>query len=187
MEHPWRLRSDDNMSPLPCAAVPTGPSPHIIDLYESLPQCSTYLSHAHNLPDVPMIDPFFSPPPHPQQSQGIRLDILPPSHHLDLPPTHMWHTCIDLGASPWCTPLPLPGAAALQPRPTLGGTTQLLLQIMHQPALSPSKPSGPWPLPLRAQSLAQLVAGACSIQAEHTNIHKMLHHLKEWLEDASDQ
>ncbi|KIK75563.1 hypothetical protein PAXRUDRAFT_18881 [Paxillus rubicundulus Ve08.2h10] len=108
----------------------------------------------------------------------------------------MPHTGIDLDASPpHCPPLCLLGVAALQPRPTLGSATQLLLQIMHQPTPlpSPTKPSGPWPLALRAQSLAQLIAGAWSIQAEQTEIHQILHlllelhHLKERLEDAMDQ
>ncbi|KIK73945.1 hypothetical protein PAXRUDRAFT_20347 [Paxillus rubicundulus Ve08.2h10] len=66
---------------------------------------------------------------------------------------------------------------------------------MHQPMLlpSPTKPSGPWPLALRAQSLAQSIARAWSIQAEWAEIHQILrlvlelHHLKERLEDAVDQ
>ncbi|KAF8834440.1 hypothetical protein BDN67DRAFT_1016502 [Paxillus ammoniavirescens] len=180
----------------PCSVVPTFPSPHVIDLDASPPQHSTDLSHANNLADVTIIDPFFSPPPHHQPPQGIMLDASLPSHGSGLPDRLMPHTGIDLDASPsHRTPLRLPGVAASQPRPTLGSATQSLLQIMHQPMPSPSptKPSGPWPLALRAQSLAQSIAGAWSIQAEQTEIHQILHlllelhHLKERLEDAVDQ
>ncbi|KIK80235.1 hypothetical protein PAXRUDRAFT_159178, partial [Paxillus rubicundulus Ve08.2h10] len=138
-----------NMSPPSRSAVPTLPSLHIINLEASPPQHSTYLSHANDLADVTIIDPFFSPPPCHQPPEGIRLDTLPPSHGSGLPDRLMPHTGIDLDASPPChTPLRLPGVAALQPRPTLGSATQLLLQIMHQPTPSPlpTKPSGPWPL-----------------------------------------
>ncbi|KIK73751.1 hypothetical protein PAXRUDRAFT_177587, partial [Paxillus rubicundulus Ve08.2h10] len=185
-----------NMSPPSRSVVPTLPSPHIIDLEASPPWRSTYLSHANDLANVTIIDPFFSLPPRHQPPQGIRLDALPPSRGSGLPYRLMPHTGIDLDASPpHCTPLCLPGVAASQPRPTLGSATQSLLQIMHQPMLLLllTKPSGPWPLALRAQSLAQLIARAWSIQAEQTKIHQILrlllelHHLKERLEDAMDQ
>ncbi|KIK75458.1 hypothetical protein PAXRUDRAFT_18984 [Paxillus rubicundulus Ve08.2h10] len=52
---------------------------------------------------------------------------------------------------------------------------------------TPTKPSGPWPVVLRSQFLAQLIAGAWSIQAEQTEIHQKLHRLKERLEDAFNQ
>ncbi|KIK72938.1 hypothetical protein PAXRUDRAFT_21416 [Paxillus rubicundulus Ve08.2h10] len=152
-----------NMSPPSRSAVPTLPSPHIIDLEASPPRRSTYLLHANDLADAAIIDPFFCPPPHHRPPQGIRLDTSPPSRGSGLPDRLMPHTGIDLDASPpHHTPLCLPGVAASQPRPTLGSATQSLLQIMHQPTLSPSltKPSGPWPVALRAQSLAQLIARA---------------------------
>ncbi|KAF8833473.1 hypothetical protein BDN67DRAFT_1017519 [Paxillus ammoniavirescens] len=189
------MQIDVNMSPPSRSVVPTFPSPHIIDL-DASPWRSTDLSHANDLADVTIIDPFFFPPPHHWPPQGIRLDASPPSRGSGLPDRLMLHTGIDLDASPpRCTPLCLPGVAASQPRPTLGSTTQSLLQIMHQPMLSPSltKPSGLWPLVLRAQSLAQSIARAWSIQAEQTEIHQILclllelHHLKERLKDAVDQ
>ncbi|KAF8835649.1 hypothetical protein BDN67DRAFT_984477 [Paxillus ammoniavirescens] len=157
----WQFRADPtmqidvNMSPPSCSAVPTFPSPHIINLEASPPRCSTYLSHANNLTNITIINPFFSPTPHRQPPQGIRLDALLPL---------MSHTGIDLDASPpRHTPLHLAGMAASQPRPTLGSTTQ-------SPLLT--KPSGLWPLALRAQSLAQLIARAWSIQAEQSKIHQ---------------
>ncbi|KIK81218.1 hypothetical protein PAXRUDRAFT_15355 [Paxillus rubicundulus Ve08.2h10] len=179
-----------NMSPPSRSAVPTLPSPHIINLEVSPPRHSTYLLHANNLANVTSINPFYSPPPRHQPPQGIRLDALPPSRGSGLPDRLMLHTGIDLDASPpHRTPLGLPGVAASQPRPTLGSATQLLLPIMHQPtpSLLPTKHSGLWPLALRVQSLAQSIAGAWSIQAEQTKIHQKLHHLKERLEDAVDQ
>ncbi|KAF8834247.1 hypothetical protein BDN67DRAFT_1016701 [Paxillus ammoniavirescens] len=146
------MQSDVNMSPPSRSAVPTFPSPHDIDLDASPPRHSTNLSHANDLADVTIIDPFFSPPPRHRPPQGIRLDASPPSRGSGLPDRLMLHTGIDLDASPpRRTPLHLPRVAASQPRPTLGSTTQLLLQIMHQPTPLPllTKPSGPWPLALR--------------------------------------
>ncbi|KIJ65325.1 hypothetical protein HYDPIDRAFT_28036 [Hydnomerulius pinastri MD-312] len=203
---PWPPRADPavqidvNMSPPPRSAVPTGPS-HIIDLDASPPRRSTHLSHVDNLPNVPMIDPFLSPPPRrrhdlsPRSAQGIRLDVSPPTCCFNLPPIHTPHPTIDLDTSPpRCTPPHLPGAAALQPRNAPASAAQSILQIINQLTASTStQPSGPWPLLLRAQSLAQSVAGAWNIQADHMNIHEILrllielHHLKERLQDASDQ
>ncbi|KIJ59555.1 hypothetical protein HYDPIDRAFT_33085 [Hydnomerulius pinastri MD-312] len=194
------IQIDVNMSPPPHSAIPTGPS-HIINLDTSPPRHSTHLSHADDLPNVPMIDPFLSPPPHcrrdlsPWSVQGIRLDILLPTRHFNLPPIHTPHPTIDLDASPPCrTPPHLPGAAALQPRNAPASAAQSILQIINQLTASTStQPSGPWPLSLRAQSLAQSIAGAWNIQADHANIHEILrllielHHLKERLQDASDQ
>ncbi|KIK72114.1 hypothetical protein PAXRUDRAFT_22382 [Paxillus rubicundulus Ve08.2h10] len=115
------IQIDVTMSPPSRSAVPTFPSPHVIDLEASPPRRSTYLSHANDLADVTIIDPFFSPPPRHQPPQGIRLDASPPSRGSGLPDRLMPHTGIDLDASPpRCTPLCLPGVAASQPRPTLG-------------------------------------------------------------------
>ncbi|KIJ58409.1 hypothetical protein HYDPIDRAFT_34214 [Hydnomerulius pinastri MD-312] len=194
------VQIDVNMSPPPRSAVPTGPS-HIIDLDASPPHCSTHLSHANNLPNMPMIDPFLSPPPRrrrdlsPRSAQGIRLDVSPPTRCFNLLPIHMPQQTIDLNALlPRRTPPHLPGAAALQPRNTPASAAQSILQIINQPTASTStQPSGPWPLSLRAQSLVQSVAGAWNIQADHANIHEILrllielHHLKERLHDAADQ
>ncbi|KIK74980.1 hypothetical protein PAXRUDRAFT_98843, partial [Paxillus rubicundulus Ve08.2h10] len=122
--HP-AMQINVNMSPPSRSAVPTLPSPHIINLEASPPQRSTYLSHANNLADAAIINPFFSPPPRHQPPQGIRLDASPPSRSSGLPDRLMPHTGIDLDASPPCrTPLCLPGVAASQPRPTLGSATQ---------------------------------------------------------------
>ncbi|KIJ63244.1 hypothetical protein HYDPIDRAFT_29507 [Hydnomerulius pinastri MD-312] len=188
------------MSPPPRSAVPTGPS-HIINLDASPPRRSTHLSHADDLPNVPMIDPFLSLPPRrcrdlsPWSAQGIRLDVLLPTRRCNLPPIRTPHPTIDLDAlPPRRTPPHLPGAAALQLRNAPASAAQSILQIINQPTASMStQPSGPWPLSLRAQSLAQSVAGAWNIQADHMNIHEILrllielHHLKERLQDASDQ
>ncbi|KIJ08833.1 hypothetical protein PAXINDRAFT_18055 [Paxillus involutus ATCC 200175] len=187
------IQIDVDMSPPPCTPVPTSANTQIIDL-EASPPWRPYSSHAGDLPDVHVIDPFLSPPPRARSSQGIRLEVSPPSRHSNLPVTLMQDTDIDLDNSPLrCTPLHLPGAAVLQPRSILGNATQLLLQMMHLPMPSLTKPSGSWPVSLRAQSLAQLVARAWSIQAEQTNVHEILHllielhHLKERLQDASNQ
>ncbi|KIJ63242.1 hypothetical protein HYDPIDRAFT_29505 [Hydnomerulius pinastri MD-312] len=173
------VQIDVNMSPPPRSAVPTGPS-HIINLDASPPRRSTHLSHADDLPNVPMIDPFLSPPPRrcrdlsPRSAQGIRLDVSLPTRRFNLPPIRTLHPTIDLDAlPPRRTPPHLPGAAALQPRNALVSAAQSILQIINQPTASTStQPSGPWPLSLRAQSLAQSVAGAWNIQADHVNIHE---------------
>ncbi|KIJ17526.1 hypothetical protein PAXINDRAFT_9474 [Paxillus involutus ATCC 200175] len=187
------IQVDVDMSPPPRTPVPTGANTHIIDLDASPPR-RPYSSHAGDLPDVHVIDPFLSPPPRARSSQSIRLEVSPPSRHSNLAATLVQDTNIDLDTSPpRRTPLHLPGAAILQPRSILGNATQSLLQMMQLPMPSPTKPSGSWPVSLRAQSLAQLVAGAWTIQAEQTNVHEILrllielHHLKERLQDASNQ
>ncbi|KIK91447.1 hypothetical protein PAXRUDRAFT_149467, partial [Paxillus rubicundulus Ve08.2h10] len=136
------IQIDVNMSTPSHTAVPTVPNPHIINLEASPPWCSTYLSHANDLADVTMIGPFFSLPPCLWPPQGIRLDVLLPSHGSVLLATLMPHTGINLDASPLChTPLCLQGVAALQPRPTLGSTTLLLPNNQWLTNLSPALPS----------------------------------------------
>ncbi|KIJ60691.1 hypothetical protein HYDPIDRAFT_32110 [Hydnomerulius pinastri MD-312] len=159
------VQIDVNMSPPPHSAIPTGPS-HIIDLDASPPHRSTHLSHADDLPNVPMIDPFLSPPPRrrrdlsPQSAQGIRLDVSLPTRRFNLLPIRMPHPTIDLDTLlPRRTPPHLPGVAALQLRNAPASAAQSILQIINQPTASTStQPSGPWPLSLRAQSLAQSIA-----------------------------
>ncbi|KIJ15296.1 hypothetical protein PAXINDRAFT_11834 [Paxillus involutus ATCC 200175] len=94
------IQIDVNMSPRPATAVPNGMNTQIINLEASPPWRPPYSSHAGNLPNVHVINPFLSPLPHARPSQGIRLEVLPPSHHSNLLATLVQHTGIDLDTSP---------------------------------------------------------------------------------------